>query len=420
MKFKYLPPKKINLLPKEAGVYCFFGKNILYIGKAINLRERVKNHFSQPTYKDNLFLKKTRKIGYIKSASEIDALILETNLIKKIKPKFNVVWRDDKNYFFIGVTKEDFPKIFITHQLKLKQKRQIEYFGPFVDGTSLKSALKTLRKIFPYRTCGVLPRKYCLFFPLGLCPAPCVGKSKKRDYKKNVMSLMGVFKNRKKSVLKSLRKEMLDFVRYQEFEKAAIIRNKIFSLEKVFKRPAWLNKNPKENEWKKAEKEIKSILQITGRIKILETYDISNIQGQQSTGSMVSFLNGKPDKNRYRKFKIKISGKPNDAAMIKEILKRRFSHPEWEFPNIILIDGGKPQLSAALKIKLETKEARTIKFLAIAKRKNELYLENKKNPIPLSSLSRETFNVILQSRDEAHRFAISYHKKLRNKQMLEG
>ena len=164
------------------------------------------------------------------------------------------------------------------------------------------------------------------------------------------------------------------------------------------------------------QKVLQKILRTKKEISRIEAYDVSNIQGREATGSMITFLNGKACKNFYRKFKIKVSGKPNDIAMIKEVLSRRFQHKEWGLPDLILIDGGKAQLNAALQcLGLGT---RRFKVVALAKRKNELFIEGRKGPILLKSLPREVFNLILQLRDEAHRFAISYHKKLRETILL--
>ena len=265
MKFKYLPKDKMSQLPKTAGIYVFKkDREFLYIGKAANIRERVKNHFQQPAYRDNFFINQVLRIGYVKTNSEIKALILETELIKKYQPKYNIVWRDDKNYFYIGITKEPFPRVFITHQPKKKPNLQVPIFnfiGPFVSGRKLKQALKELRKVYPFRTCKTLPKKPCLWYYLGQCPAPCLFKSRR-----------------------------------------------------------------------------------------IEAYDISNIQGKDATGSMVTFIKGKPDKNFYRRFKIKSSNGPNDIAMLKQVLSRRLNHPEWGLPDLILIDGGKAQLNAALSL----------------------------------------------------------------------
>ena len=160
-------------------------------------------------------------------------------------------------------------------------------------------------------------------------------------------------------------------------------------------------------------------MRVKNKISRIEAYDISNIQGKEATGSMVTFINDLPDKNFYRRFKIKVAGKPNDIAMIKECLTRRFGHPEWGFPDLILIDGGKPQLNVAVNSKLQITNYKQIKVIAIAKKENKLFIEDQRNPVLLKSLSREIFNLILQLRDEAHRFAISYHRKLRKRVLLE-
>jgi len=309
-KFKFLPKSKISHLPKTTGVYVFKkGKVFLYVGKAKNIKARIKNHE----------LSQVKQIGYIKTPTESAALILEAELIKKYKPKNNIAWRDDKNYFYVGITQEEFPRVFITHQPK---NDKTDYVGPFVDGKSLKKALQELRKQTPFRTCKTLPKKPCLWFYLGRCPAPCLLRSQR-----------------------------------------------------------------------------------------IEAYDISNIQGQQATGSMVTFIDGKPNKNFYRRFKIKMAPKPNDTAMIREVLQRRLKHKEWGLPDLILIDGGKAQLNAALAT---TK----IPVMAIAKRNNELYMKGLKKPVLLNNLPREIFNLILHLRDEAHRFARNYHLKLRKKALL--
>jgi excinuclease ABC subunit C len=426
MGFRFLEKKKINFLPPEPGVYALKNKEIFYIGKAANLRERIKNHFQQPGFKESLFLEKVKKIGYIKTDSEIEALILEANLIKKYQPKYNVVWRDDKNYFFIGITKEDFPRVFITHQTELKVenwKLKIDYFGPFVEGTSLKTTLKILRKIFPFRSCKTLAKKPCLWYQLERCLAPCLLKSKeiKEISQKNVKNLKKIFQGKKKEVLKNLKKEMKKLAKLEEFEKAAKIRDQIFALQRIFEHKKVFKEKeislfPKTNsQWKKIEKELQKILKTKKSILRIEAYDVSNIQGKEATGSMITFLEGKPAKNFYRRFKIKIASKPNDVAMIKEIITRRFSHLEWGLPDLILIDGGKGQLKA-VKQSLRS-NFKHIKVMALAKKKNELFIENQKEPILLKNLPREIFNLILQLRDEAHRFALSYHQKLREKKL---
>ena len=415
-KFKFLKKENISKLPKSVGVYSFKrDKQFLYIGKSSNLRKRTKNHFRKESFKNSLFINEVTKIGYIETDSEIAALILEANLIKKRKPKYNVIWRDDKNFFFVGITKEDLPKVFITHQPKKELTANTKYIGPFVEGSSLKKTLKVLRKTFPYYTAKKHPKVPCSWCHLGLCPGP---NPNKKRYLKDIRNLISVLKGKRKSVLKNLKKEMYSASKTKDYEKAAEIRDQIRALEKILSHAKIFEKDKliKDN-WEETEKELKEILKTKSKISRIEAYDVSNIQGQKATGSMVTFINGKPDKNLYRRFKIKISGKPNDVAMIKEILERRLKHLEWGLADLILIDGGIAQLNIAIKAKNRKSKTKNIKVMAIAKKKNELYIENKKRPLLLKNLTREIFNLILQLRDEAHRFAIDYHKKLRLKEL---
>src|SRR4030043_380713 len=417
-KFKFLKKYKISKLPKISGVYAFKkdGK-FLYIGKATDIKKRVKNHFSRPGFRGSLFINEAEKIGYLRTNSEIEALILEANLIKKHQPKYNVLWKDDKNYFFVAITKENFPRIFVTHQIKLKLKirswkSRIEFIGPFVEGSALKKTLKILRKIFPYYTLKKHPKNLCLWCQLNLCPGP---NPNFQEYKKNINSLIAVLKGKKQAVLKGLKKEMKRTSALEKFERAAKIRDQIRILERIFA-PAKIFEEESiplnlKKYWSKTEKILKNLFKTNKRIFRIEAYDVSNIQGKEATGSMVVFIKGLPNKNFYRKFKIKTIDKPNDIAMIKEIIKRRLKHSEWPFADLILIDGGKAQFNAARSVIND--QGITIPVIALAKRNNKLYLENRKNPILLENLQREIFNLILRIRDEAHRFAISYHRKLR-------
>ena len=472
-KFKFLKKEGVKKLPKKPGVYCFKERKILYIGKASNIRKRVKNHFQQPGFKESIFLDKTKKIGFIKADSEIEALILEANLIKKFLPKYNVVWRDDKNYFYVGIAKEGFPRVFLTHQpfwesrvrnqeSRTKKKKpynssfiihnsKFQFIGPFVDGKALKQTLKILRKALPYRTCKILPKRPCLWYQLGRCPAPCLLKSLKespygdprggaklssqipglrekikKECQRNARNLLKILQGKRNQVLRNLKKEMKRAADLQNFEKAAKIRDKIFSLEKVIlnaRLPALEVTDPGKQakilDWPQIQKILKKILKTEKKIKRIEAYDISNISGKLAVGAMVTFIRGQAAKEFYRKFKIKISGRPSDIAMIKEILSRRLQHPEWGWPDLVLIDGGITQLNAALKIKKQkAKSKKKIIVASLAKKGNKLYIENRKRPIFLKNLPREIFNLILQLRDEAHRFAISYHRKLRKEKML--
>jgi len=407
-RFKF--QKDFSKLSKSSGVYSFKTKGeFLYIGKAANLKERVKNHFQQPTYKDLKFIDKIDKIGFIKTENEIEALILEAELIKKHLPKFNVLWRDDKNYFYVRVQKETFPRLLLIHQ---KKEGDI---GPFVDGKALKETLKVLRKVFPYRSCRNIPKKSCLWHQLNRCPAPCSLKTKvpeaekkiEKESKRNIKNLIKILKGQKNQVLKNLKREMKKDSKELNFEGAARARDQIKNLEKVLEHKIILSK---ESNWPETEKILQKIIKTNKPLFRIEAYDVSNFQGKEAVGAMIVFIEGEPRKHLYRKFKIRLKETPDDIAMLKEIINRRLKHKEWPRPNLVLIDGGKAQLNTALIM--------NSRIIALAKRKNEVFVDNKKKVL-LKSLPREIRDLILQLRDEAHRSAITYHRKLRKKKLIE-
>ncbi|MBI1971289.1 MAG: GIY-YIG nuclease family protein [Candidatus Wildermuthbacteria bacterium] len=422
MKFHYIPRENLEKLPKDPGVYALAGpEEILYIGKAQNIKERVKNHFSQSSYRDHLFRDKVKRVGYIPTQSDIDALLLESSLIKKLQPKYNVMWRDDKGYFYVGITKEPLPRVFISHQIRNKSpntKYQIlntRYIGPFVDGRALRQVLRMLRRAFPFYTQTKHSAKPCQWCHLGLCPGP---NPDKQEYKKNIAYVAAVFAGKRKSVARNIEKAMNLAAQAQNFEKAAQLRDQLFALERIVSHTPIVLPLLQHN-YHDAQKTLQSIFKTKKPIVRIEAYDISNIQGQEATGSMVTFLGGKPAKAWYRKFKIRISGKPNDFAMMQELVSRRLKHREWPYPDLMVIDGGKPQLSATLEA-LHKSAIRNPQFaiVALAKRHNELFLPSETKPIPLKTLPRNIQNLILHIRDEAHRFAISYHRKLRKIDLL--
>ncbi len=415
-KFVYLAKENISQIPQTPGVYAFLkGKEILYIGKAVNLRDRVKNHFlprrsfsegGSVAFKDNLITNQATNIGYIETQSEIDALLLESQLIKKIQPKYNIMWKDDKNYFYVVITKEKLPRVFLTHQIT---PENVQYIGPFVDGKAIKTALRVLRRPFPYYTQKKHPKGLCAWCHLELCPG---AHSNEKAYKQNIKRLVEVLQGKRQSVLRQLKKEMHNAASAQDFEKAAGLRNQLFALERIV---SHAHATPKEQgHGKNVAQELQQIFKTKKQISRIEAYDISNMQGKEATGSCVVFLNGKPAKQWYRKFKIHISGSPNDFAMIEETLSRRMNHAEWPYPDLMIIDGGKGQLSSALKVLQKFK----IKVAGLAKQKNELFLPHQKNSILLKGMPQDVQNLLMHIRDEAHRFAITYHKLLRGKKLF--
>ncbi len=461
----------LSSLPPRPGVYSLKNARgeIIYIGKSTNIRKRVETHLSR--YAGSGVARKnatplaseTARVDYIVTANEPEALIKESELIKKYQPRYNIMLRDDKQYFYVCFTNETFPRIVVTHQprgLKIGNwKLKIPprgVAGPFTDGKSLKTVLRYLRRAFPYytQTHRKLPCQYC---HIGLCPGP---DPNTKGYKKDIAKIKAILNGRKPRVITSLKKEMAQFAKGLEFEKAAKSRDQIRALENIFahntrggrfyplaflgppserasgSRPSLLPtavgrpcplrpRNPREN---------KTFL--LDQVSSLEAYDISNIQGKEPVASMVRFDDGKPNKSMYRKFKIRFPQKPNDTAMIREVIHRRLAHPEWPYPDAFLIDGGRGQLNAALQEFSifppsgdlpqgdnfspygGSPAGRQFSIVALAKKHNELYVPNRKKPIPLNALPKNIQNLFMHARDEAHRFAISYHRKLHRKTSL--
>jgi len=399
----------MNTLPKTAGVYLFYeGSDLIYIGKAINIKDRAKNHFQQPSYRDNLFIEKVSRIDFINTNSEIEALVLEANLIKKHLPKFNVVWKDDKNYFYVCITKDERPVVFITHQ---KNDARAKYIGPFIEGTPLKKTLKYLRRVFPFYTAARHSARLCQWCHLDLCPGP---NPNLLEYKKNLKKLTLILQGQRPRVLSDLKKEMESFSKAGKFEEAAKVRDKMLALERILEHTHVIEQNLEARSWNLVEKQLQEIIGVKTPISKIECYDISNIQGKNAVGSMVVFVDGVPDKSQYRKFKIRMKNEPNDIAMLSEIISRRLNNTQWPYPEVMLIDGGIAQLNIAIK----AKSGENIKIISIAKGKQELLIEGKPK-LPLKDLPQEIYNLVKHLDDEAHRFAITYHKKLRKRALLD-
>ena len=542
---------RLQQLPQKPGVYIFLNKKgiILYVGKAKNLKKRVSSYFiknKELAPNKELMLPKISKIDYIVADSELEALLLESNLIKKEKPKYNVVLKDDKQYQYIKIDySDDFPKIYTTREIK---KNRASYYGPFTNGYAVKNTLNLLNRLFPYRECDLEiyenspKRRVCLKYHIKRCLGPCAHYISKDDYNKLIKQSELFLQGKQDKILSEIKKEMKTVANNKNFEKAAILRDQIFNLEKVIEKQKvislkkidqdiisffqkhnstiinlfiiregkllgkenfylktinknikeilssfiklhYLNKNIAPQEIiiqkdiedkyliastlsKKTNKKINITVPQKGKnlkliklgeknaklfyqnlsikekpsrnrkdqIKVLENikklfslnnlphriecYDISNIQGTSATGAMIVFQNGMPKKSEYRHFRIKFNS-ISDTDMMEEMLTRRFKHQDtskirWPLPNLVIIDGGLGQLNAAVQIIKEQKL--DIPIVSIAKRLEELYSPDSDRPIRLSKNSKE-LQLIQNIRDEAHRFAITYHKKIREKKL---
>jgi len=290
----------------------------------------------------------------------------------------------------------------------------VNYLGPFVSSESLRTSLRIVRKIFPYRSCRTLPKHPCIYYKLNLCQAPCVDKISKSEYLDNLQKIIEFMRGKKKSIIEKLTKEMDIYSKNLEFEKAGKIRDQLIAIEKIA-----LHKNViKKNKIKKITylEELQKKLNLDKLPNRIEGFDSSHFHGDKAVVSMVVFIGGKPDKSEYRRFKIK--NPPNggdDFYNLSQALNRRFNKKDWPIPDLILIDGGKGQLGMALEAqKNGLIQYKSIPIISLAKRLEEVYLPNQKYPIIIAKTSK-ALQILQQVRDESHRFAITYHRKLRDK-----
>ena len=410
--------EKLKNIPDEPGVYIFKNKQgrILYVGKAISLRKRVRSYsYSSPqkSPKVRALIDKIEDIDHIITASETEALILESNLIKEHQPKYNISLRDDKNYPLLKITvKEDFPRLILTRKL---DDDGALYFGRYTDAKALRRAVKFLRRVFPLSHCRSFPKKPCLDYHLLLCPGPCAGKITKAEYRDRVKELILFLKGKKKKLLKELSEKMDKASRDKKYEEALRLRDQIEALARAV--------SPKPGSGGKLAADLDRLARVLDLKKIpavIETIDISNISGQEAVGVVVCFCSGRPDKSGYRKFKIKTVTGIDDYAMISEVIQRRYkaSRDKQEeagrnLPDLIVIDGGSGHVSTAVEV-LAKINLSHIPVIGIAKAFEHIYLPERKVPLVLSADSR-VLHLIMRMRDEAHRFAHKYHHTLRKK-----
>lgn len=416
--------QQLSKLPDRPGVYLFRDKTgkVIYIGKAKSIIKRVKSYFQQKPFllpRIERMVSQIFRIDFIETKSEIEALLLESSLIKRQRPKYNVEWKDDKNYLYIKIEKKMGNKNILYPRICTVRKPQDPesiYFGPFTDAEAVKKTLAFLRRIFPYRTCRNFPKSPCLLYHLKRCPGPCIQAISVEEYQKIIHQITLFLENKLEDVLSVLEQEMEFLSKNQKFEQAALMRDRIEALKHINK--VSVLRKDFDSRAEEGLKELIKILKIYypellihSSFKI-EAYDVSNISGTAGTGSMVVFIDGEPKKDEYRRFAIKTVSQINDVACMEEVLRRRFRHKdEWLLPDLIVLDGGKGQLKAAQS----AQEAFHINIpcIALAKQKNNIYTTKTKQFINLPQNSPALL-LIQRIRDEAHRFAKSYHIKRRH------
>lgn len=399
-------------LPESPGVYKFFGpKNkLLYIGKATSIKNRVRSYFSKDLEEKrspliSKMMGEAKSVKFEKTASVLEALILEARLIKKFTPPYNTADKDQKSWNFVVVTEEKFPRVLLVRERELtsppdplslprrvgtKTNTKIkEKFGPFTNSGQLREALKIVRKIFPFRDkCLPGQGKPCFNRQIGLCPGVCTGEISEKDYIKNINRLIKFFRGEKTKIITEMESEMKSLAKERKFEEAGEIKRKKFALKHI--EDIALIKRAEESNQKDGFR--------------IEAYDIAHISGSNMVGVMTVVDGGEANKSEYRMFKIKGQTGIDDTKALKEILERRFKHKEWRFPDLVAVDGGKAQLGAATSIISKL----GIKTMVAAVTKDERH-----KPKEVIGETANRRREILLANSEAHRFAVKYHRKLR-------
>lgn len=394
---------RLPTLPKSPGIYLFYNSKgaLIYVGKATSLRQRVQSYFRGPRSRRPIedMIGEVTKIDFRVTDSVLEAILLEARYIKKYQPLYNIKGRDDKSWVYLAVTKDCFPRLVSIreHDLSASTKLYAKIFGPF-PGLKTVDTLRLLRRLFKFSTCSPGQKRPCLYRQMRECLGVCTNEITPVEYRRQVVRPMVAFlSGRKKQLLRELKTAMATASRQQSFETAQRLRDQIFTLQK-FQDIALINNDFLENP-----AEIK-----TGRI---EGYDISNISGTSAVGSMVVFKGDEAEKSQYRKFKIRAVLQADDTAMLQEVLRRRLQN-DWPLPDLILIDGGLPQVNASRAVLVEN--SLSIPLVGIAKGP-----ERKKNELIGHLPAGISLDTLIKVRDEAHRFAISYHRQLRGKKMFE-
>ena len=426
--------EKVRSFPQTPGVYLMKDQAgvVIYVGKAKNLRSRASSYFfkaAQQEQRTATWVNEICDIDYLECESEVDALLAESRLIKDVQPKHNKEQKDDKSFPYLMITtREDFPRVELTRE---PPTSGVKLYGPFASAGALRGALQALQKIFKFRTCSLDidaedPKwnwfRPCLLASIRQCTAPCNLRISKEEYKQDIRRLQTFLEGGQKRLLKDMRQEMQAAAKELNFEKAARLRDEINMLERLDERGELETHAQPEVFYidpKKGLAGLQKVLKLDKQPRVIEGVDIAHLGGNETVASLVQFIDGLPFKPGYRRYKIQQVEGVDDFRSIHEVVSRRFrrlSDANETFPDLLLIDGGKGQLNAALAaFRDQGLEPPTL--LSLAKRDEEIFLPGQSEPL---KLSRHAFGLRLLQyvRDEAHRFAQHYHHILRNKSQL--
>ncbi len=437
--------EKLKDLPKEPGVYFHKDKDgqIIYVGKAAKLNNRVRQYFQKSRARDpktEALVAEIVDTDWMVVESELEALFLEAEMIRRYMPRYNILLRDDKSMAYIRIDYDsDYPTVTTTRRPMDDGAR---YFGPYLSTLSVRKALKFLRKIFPFavkKTAG--QKRATLYYHLGLDPGLEEGRTTLEEYRANLRKLMWVIEGKRTRIITELERDMKRLAKEAKFEEAAKVRNQVFALKRLGQQVIFSDKEFMDISKDHALTELVNLLTLNAYPRRIEGYDISHMQGTDVVASMVVFTNGVSDKGQYRKFKTKINHN-NDFYNMNETIKRRLSDKNikaWGCPDLMLIDGGKGQLDAALKARDELGQGK-IPFIGLAKREEQIVIDkvrsnvtlNKEQLLKLGGFFEESEDYYLLNiphntnivkllqriRDESHRFAVSYHSVLKQKRQV--
>ena len=389
-------------VPRRPGVYWYLkGRQVIYVGKAKNLKNRLASYKRQAEFdpKTRLLLDTATKFKFKALDSEVEAIITEAQLIKLYQPRFNLILKDDKSPVYLLITKEAYPRILTTHQTGT--------FGPFSSARTLRLILERLRHIFPYCDNPEADRA-CFYYHLRLCPGACLKLISPADYRLHITNIRLFFQNKKKRLLLNLKKEMIAAAKNQNYTQAQASKNQLDALAYFWQARLIPAELPRLSD----NQVMFELQQLFGfPVNRIETYDISNLSGTNPTGAMVVAVNGKINQTQYRLFNIR-PDLIGDPAMMAEMVKRRFQHQEWDRPDLIVVDGGKTQINAVKKA-INIPPRGGILVIGLAKNPDRLIGINK--PLDLNTAAGR---LLVQLRDEAHRFGRKQHLRLRSKSLF--
>lgn len=446
---------KLKTLPMEPGVYFHRdvkGK-IIYIGKAAALRNRVSSYFREQKDRDiktRLLVADIADTEWITVGSEVEALFLESELIKRYKPKYNIDLRDDKNWNYVKISADEFP---VVSYVRRPMDDRAKYFGPYTDAGALKRAMLMLRKVFPYVTHAIWPKRGCLQSHIGLCPGPEEGAISAVDYRRTIRHLEMFLRGDQTKLMARIEADMQRAAARKRYEEAARLRNQLYDLRSFAKQMVFGDKEAFDLTLDQALSGLSNLLGLARPPRRIEAYDISHLGGTDNVASMVVFTDGVPHRDQYRKFKLRVPGN-NDFEHMREVMRRRFAPKhlrEWPLPDLVLIDGGKGQLEAAqgvlremgidvpsigLAKRLEEIVVNSSDAATIPSRETSLRSNTRGGTVAASDASDATviasdnftliqlphsshiLQLLQRVRDEAHRFAITYQGQLHDKRQV--